>query len=108
MMNTKIIEHVTPAGGNVFADLGFSPEEAKELKAESDRRIKADLKIQLMCEIANTIKERDLKQAEAAKVLEVTRPRVSDVVTGKASKFTIDTLIEMLQRLGKSVSLRIA
>lgn len=31
--------HVTPAGGNVFADLGFPPDEAAALLAESDRKI---------------------------------------------------------------------
>ena len=35
--------HVTPAGGNVFADLGFQPAEAAELKARSDARIRAQL-----------------------------------------------------------------
>ena len=44
---------ITPSGGNLFADLGFDAEEAEQLKAESDRRIKADLKIQLMEEVAN-------------------------------------------------------
>lgn len=34
-----IITHVTPAGGNVFEDLGFSPEEAAALKKESDERL---------------------------------------------------------------------
>lgn len=34
-----IIRHITPAGGNVFADLGFPPEEAAALKLESDRQI---------------------------------------------------------------------
>lgn len=33
--------HVTPAGGNVFADLGFPPEEAAELKARSDALLRA-------------------------------------------------------------------
>jgi len=31
--------HVTLPGGNVFADLGFEPEEAAALQAESKRRI---------------------------------------------------------------------
>ncbi len=31
----------------------------------------------------------------------VSRPRVSDVVNKKISKFTIDTLVEMLSRIGK-------
>ncbi len=32
----SIIKHVTPVGGNVFADLGFAPEEAEKLLAEAD------------------------------------------------------------------------
>lgn len=32
----SIITHVTPVGGNVFADLGFAPEEAEKLLAEAD------------------------------------------------------------------------
>lgn len=35
--------HITAAGGNVFADLGFPPEEAAQLKARSDARIRAQL-----------------------------------------------------------------
>jgi len=42
-----------------------------------------------------------LKQAEAAEILMVSRPRVSDVVNKKTAKFTIDTLVEMLSRVGK-------
>ncbi|MCW7553509.1 MULTISPECIES: helix-turn-helix domain-containing protein [Endozoicomonas] len=107
-MSKRIIGHTTPTGGNVFSDLGFSPEEAEKLKADSDLKIKADLKIQLMTEITKTIQERHLKQEEAALLMNVNRPRVSDVMTGKASKFTIDALVVMLQRLGRSVILKIA
>ena len=35
-----VITHVTPAGGNVFADLGFAPDEAAKLLAETDSGIK--------------------------------------------------------------------
>lgn len=35
----SIIEHTTPVGGNVFADLGFPPEEAARLLAETDKDI---------------------------------------------------------------------
>jgi predicted XRE-type DNA-binding protein len=35
----------------------------------------------------------------------MSRPRVSDVVTQKTAKFTIDTLVEMLSRAGKPVRL---
>lgn len=40
------ITHITPAGGNVFLDLGFPPEEATELKAESQHRIAAQLALE--------------------------------------------------------------
>lgn len=38
-----VISHITPAGGNIFADLGFEPEEAARLLAESDAIIDAEL-----------------------------------------------------------------
>ncbi len=38
--------HITPAGGNVFADLGFGPKEAAELKAESQRIIGEELALE--------------------------------------------------------------
>ncbi|MND83031.1 hypothetical protein D3C80_748780 [compost metagenome] len=37
--------HITPVGGNVFADLGFTPEEAAVLKAESQKIISEKLVI---------------------------------------------------------------
>ena len=46
-------------------------------------------------------------QEEASHVLHVTRPRVSDVMRGKSSKFTIDALIDMLERTGKHVTLQV-
>lgn len=107
-MSTKIIGHKTPKGGNVFADLGFAPDEAEQLKTSAEQKIKADLKIQLMTEITCTIRAQKLLQKDAARILNVNRPRISDVMTGKASKFTIDALVDMLQKLGKSVVLRVA
>ena len=97
--------HTTPVGGNVFADLGFEPEEAAALKAESQRIIseKLAIKVSLMAELAAWIKIKKLKQAEAAEILGVTRPRVSDVINKKAIKFTIDALVDMLARTGKQV-----
>ena len=37
---------VTPAGGNVFSHLGFSSEEAKNLKTESQRKISEEIAAQ--------------------------------------------------------------
>lgn len=102
--------HVTPAGGNVFADLGFAPVEAAALKAQSDTIIAAELAIKqrLMVEISAWIRANHLKQEEAARMLGVTRPRVSDVVNKKTVKFTIDALVNMLTRVGKRVELAVS
>ena len=84
---------VTPSSGNVFRDLGFPTEEAEHLL------IRADLLIQLQKAIA----ARDLTQAEAAKILRVTQPRVSDLLRGRLDLFSTDTLIDMLARFGVHV-----
>jgi predicted XRE-type DNA-binding protein len=103
------IRHVTKPGANLFLELGFSPAEAKRLQAASRKQINDTrrLKEQLMTELATWIEKHQLKQADAADILMVSRPRVSDVVNKKASKFTIDTLVEMLSRVGKPVKLTV-
>lgn len=99
--------HITPAGGNIFLDLGFSKEEAERLLAESDRIIdqKLAIKQQLMTEISLWMAENNLKQVEAADILKVTRARISDVVHKRQEKFTIDTLVNMLIRVGKTITI---
>lgn len=104
------IRHVTKPGANLFLELGFAPDEAKRLQAASRQQINDTrlLKQQLMDELSSWIAENHLKQSEAAEVLMVSRPRVSDVVNRKTAKFTIDTLVEMLSRIGKPVKLAIS
>ncbi|QVQ24900.1 helix-turn-helix domain-containing protein [Achromobacter deleyi] len=103
------IRHVTPAGANLFLELGFPPAEAACLLAASDKQINdiRVLKEQLMSELACWIAQHHLKQADAAKILMISRPRVSDVVNKKAAKFTMDALVDMLGRAGKSVEVRV-
>jgi len=103
------IRHVTKSDANLFLELGFPAEEAKRLQAATRQQINDTrlLKEQLMSELAEWITQHHLKQAEAAKILMVSRPRVSDVVNKKTTKFTIDTLVEMLSRVGKPVRLAI-
>ncbi len=73
------IHHVTKAGANLFLELGFSAEEAKKLHAASRKQINDTrlLKQQLMAELSNWITEHQLRQADAAQILMVSRPRVS-------------------------------
>ena len=53
-----------------------------------------------MVNLQKVITARGLKQAQAAKLLGVTQPRVSDLMRGRIDLFSIDTLIDMLARLG--------
>ncbi|MFM0646176.1 XRE family transcriptional regulator [Paraburkholderia bryophila] len=107
-IDTKI-RHVSKPGANLFLELGFSVDEGKRLHAASQKQINDTrlLKEQLMTELSSWIEQHHLKQAEAAEVLMVSRPRVSDVVNKKTTKFTIDTLVEMMSRIGKPVRLAV-
>ncbi len=109
MSTKKIITHRTPADGNIFADLGFAPDEAQRLLAEADMAIdeKRALKQTLMTEIVDWIDAHNLKQAQAAEILGITRPRVSDVVNQKTPKFTVDSLVDMVLRTGQHVQLSV-
>lgn len=107
--NDHDVGHITAVDANVFLELGFPEDEANALQAEVNAEIEkiSKLKIQLMSEISSWIETSRLKQTEAAERLHVSRPRVSDVVNKKVGKFTIDTLIEMLQRAGKNVEIAV-
>jgi predicted XRE-type DNA-binding protein len=84
---------VTQSTGNVFRDLGFSEDESAHLLVRSD----------LMIEVQKFIAARRLTQAQVAKILHVTQPRVSDLLRGRVDLFSTDTLLDMLGRLGVQV-----
>ena len=86
---------LTRSRGGVFRDLGFSSDETEYLK----------IRAELMTNLQRVITTRRLKQAEAAKLLGVTQPRVSDLMRGRIDLFSIDTLVDMLARLGVHVRL---
>jgi predicted XRE-type DNA-binding protein len=83
------------SSGNVFRDVGFTGEEATNLKIRSD----------LMIRLSKLIETRGLTQARAAELFGVTQPRVSDLVRGKIDRFSIDTLIAMLGHAGVRVQI---
>ena len=87
---------VRKSSGNVFADLGFDQDEAEHLRIRSA----------LMATLRQTLRERELTQAAAADLFEVSQPRVSDLVRGKIDLFSIDTLVDMLARVGVRVDVR--
>jgi len=91
------ITHITSENDNIFEDLGFNPREAAKLK----------IKAQLMCKVTEWINEKELKQEEASHLLDITIPKVSDVIQGKSGKFTIDALVDMLERTGQHVTVQV-
>lgn len=88
---------ITPSSGNVFLDLGFSPEEAENMRIRSS----------LMISIRKVMETRGLKQSEAAELFGVTQPRISDLVRGKIALFSIDALVNMLGHAGLHVELSV-
>ena len=77
----------------MFADLGFSPEESANLLLRSD----------LMSALESRLDELGLTQAQAANVLGVTQPRISDLSRGKIDRFSVDSLVKLLARAGVEV-----
>jgi len=94
-MAKKNAVRVTPSTGNVFRDLGFSKERSEHLLVRAD----------LLIQVQKTITSRGLTQAEAAKVLRVTQPRINDLLRGRIDLFRTDSLIDLLSRLGVGVRL---
>jgi predicted XRE-type DNA-binding protein len=91
-------EEITRSSGNVFADLGFPPEEAAILGMRAD----------LMSQLRLVIEQREWTQVEAAKVLGISQSRVSDLMRGKWDKFSLDMLVTLATRAGLHCELRLA
>jgi len=70
--------HITPADGNVFADLGFEPEEAATLKAESQRRISESIITHVTPVGGNVFADLGFEADEAAKLLAETDKAISE------------------------------
>jgi predicted XRE-type DNA-binding protein len=88
---------ITESSGDVFRDLGFSPAEARNLRIRSE----------LMTALRKFIEKEGLTQAAAAKRLKVSQPRISDLTRGKISRFSLDTLVNMLTDAGIDVAVKI-
>jgi predicted XRE-type DNA-binding protein len=58
-------------------------------------------------QLTKIIESRGLTQVQAARLLGVTQPRISDLVRGRIGRFSIDTLIEMLGHAGARVRITV-
>jgi predicted XRE-type DNA-binding protein len=89
-------EAVVNSSGNVFIDLGYSPDEATILQMRAD----------LMADLRKFIKAKRLTQAKAAEILGVSQSRVSDLIRGKWERFSLEMLITLATRGGMHVTLK--
>lgn len=94
---TDLPEPIIDSTGNIFADLDFEPGEAAILQ----------MRARLMSDLRDYIAEQGLTQTEAAERLGISQPRVSDLVRGKWEKFSLEMLITLEARAGRSVALDI-
>jgi predicted XRE-type DNA-binding protein len=82
---------------SVWDAIEDTPQAAASMKARST----------LMMELSGYIEKNHLTQAQAADLLGVTQPRVSDLMRGKINLFSLDMLLNMATAAGMSPVVRL-
>ncbi len=82
---------------SVWDAIEASPAAAENMKLRSE----------LMTAVRDHIEGAGLSQAQAAKLFNVTQPRISDLVRGKIDLFSIDTLVNMASAAGLHIDVKI-
>lgn len=83
---------------NVWDAIEDTPAQAENMKLRS----------MLMMALKDHIARAGLSQSEAAKLLRVTQPRISDLLRGKIELFGLDTLVNMAGAAGLRVEMRVS
>ena len=89
---------ITASSGNIFVDLGFTPDDSAVLALRAD----------LMARLRLLVETEGWTQAQAASRFGIAQSRVSDLVRGKWEKFSLDMLITLAARAGRKVQLAMA
>jgi predicted XRE-type DNA-binding protein len=82
---------------NVWDALERTPAEAAAMTLRS----------RLLIAIEERVRSWNITQAEAARRLKITQPRLNDLLRGKITKFSVDTLINLAAQAGISVRIDI-
>ena len=93
-MKTKKV--VYRGSDNIFADIGVSHPERVLARAR------------IMFHIAEIIRKRGLAQKDAAEILNIPQSKVSCLMNGKLSNFSMDHLFELLNALDADVKIIVA
>jgi predicted XRE-type DNA-binding protein len=83
----------TESYASVWDAIADTPEQAAHLRARAE----------LMQQIAAIIKKSKWTQADAAARCGVTQPRMSDLLRGRISRFSLDALVDIATALGRRV-----
>ena len=83
---------------NVWDALTDTPAESANMTARSD----------LLLALQRTIGGWEVTQEVAAKRLGITRPRISDLLAGKISKFSLDALVNLASQAGLAVEIHVS
>lgn len=78
---------------NIFRDLGFGVDEAAHLQLRSE----------LMIKLRKRLSALGATQEQAARLLGVSQPRISDLMRGKIDRFSVDMLVKLLGKTGADV-----
>ena len=89
---------ITKSSGNVFLDLEFPSHEASVML----------LRAQLAEALRSWMERGEATQAQAAKRLGITQPRMSEIVRGKVELMSLDYLAGLCAKAGLDVGLRLA
>jgi predicted XRE-type DNA-binding protein len=87
---------VVDSSGNVFADLGLP---------HSDMDM---LKYRIAAAISDTVKKRDLTQVEAARILRIDQAKISAILRGRLTGFSVERLVGYLVMLGRDIDIHIS
>jgi predicted XRE-type DNA-binding protein len=80
---------------NVWDAIEDSPEDASIMTMRSN----------VMIAIKDQVRGWNMTQAQAARRLGITQPRLNDLLHGKISKFSLDTLMTLATRAGLKVKI---
>jgi predicted XRE-type DNA-binding protein len=86
---------VTESSGNVFADLGC--------KNPGELKVKA----KIAAAVNSIVKHRNITQVQAAAVLGISQPQVSNLKRGNLKHFSVERLFELLNALDRDIEIRI-
>ena len=96
-MTDKELANLVLGKDNIFEDLGFEDEEAINLKVRAD----------LMLDLRSYILEQGWTQTQTAEFLGETQPRISNLMNGEISRFSVDKLINLLGKVGMEVKVEV-